>query len=147
MKTILALWHVAQRGKTATIQAFANLILTTPGVRIIHSRPTPRPVVGDIRLVVDIGGVTVGIESHGDPDIPLRPRLIDLADNFNCDVIVCATRTRGESVWAVEHLETTRGFEAIWSSTYQMAAPTQYATVNNLKAVHMFDLLRSLGRI
>ncbi|MEG4904787.1 hypothetical protein [Microcoleus sp. F10-A1] len=146
MRTILALWHVADKGKTATLREFANLLLSTyPAFIPIVPVPANIPITGDFRLVVEINGVIIAVESQGDPNTNLRGRLIDLADNFHCDIILCSTRTKGDTIDAVDNLWQTRGFQTIWTSTYQMA--TNHQLVNRAKARHLLDLLQSLSLI
>jgi hypothetical protein len=146
MKTILSIWHTADKGKSETLREFGNLLLRTyPSFRPIFPVVASVPLTGDFRLVVEIKGKIIGVESQGDPNTSLENRLIDLADNFKCDIILCSSRTRGDTVLAVDNLVATRGFQTIWTSTYQIANRTQHTLVNQLKAKHILDLLQSLG--
>lgn len=148
MKTALSIWHTGNKGKTETIREFARLLLTTfPTLTPIFPTTSIVPMTGDFRLVVRINGKIIGVESQGDPNTNLQNRLIDLVDNFNCEVILCTSRTRGNTVSAVENLHNTRGFDIIWASTYQVAGQPQQIMANNLKAKHILDLLQTLGRI
>lgn len=157
-KTILAVWHSAGRGKTATLRELARLLLqeyqiTTP---IFSSVPIPLPDRGDFRLVIRIGGLIVVVESQGDPNTGLDTRLLQLVNGLPAtpsrdsipaaDVILCSTRTGGATVRAVQAVEAL-GFEAIWTSTYQVAQEALHPMVNQLKAKHLLDLLRDLGRL
>lgn len=145
MKTIVAIWNAANRGKSQTLREFANLLLINyPGLREIDPKPKSVPLTGDFRLVVEINGIIVGIESHGDPNTDLEKRLFELADKFKCELILCSTRTKGETVYAVENLENKKGFQIIWTSTYQIANANQQNLVNQLKAKHILDLLKNL---
>lgn len=146
MKTILAIWHTSNKGKTETLREFTNLLLLSfPTYRHIFPNPAAIPARGDFRLVVEINGKIIGIESKGDPRTGLHNRLLDLADNFKCDIILCTSRTKGETVEAVDNLFLNRGFQTIWTSTYQMA--TNHQLVNQAKARHILDLLLSLRLI
>ena len=148
MKTVLSIWHTGDKGKTETLREFANLLLTTyPSFTPIFPSSASVPTTVDFRLVVQINGKIIGVESQGDPNTNLQNRLIDLADNFNCEVILCSSRTRGETVVAVDNLHHARGFDTIWTSTYQIAGRPQQITANNLKAKHILDLLQTLGRL
>jgi hypothetical protein len=148
MKTILSIWNSGNKGKTETLREFANLLLLTyPRRRIIFSADSIVPDTGDFRLVVEINGKIIGIESQGDPKTELQNRLIELADVFKCKLILCSTRTRGETVAAVDHLFDTRNFQTLWTSTYQIANARQHDLVNELKAKHLLDLLQSLSLI
>lgn len=148
MKTVLAIWHSGNKGKTESLREFANLLLTSnPSFTPIFPITALVPTTGDFRLVVQINGKIIGIESQGDPKTKLQNRLLDLVDNFKCEVILCSSRTRGETVEAVNNLHYTRGFDIIWTSTYQIAGQTQQSIANNLKAKHILDFLQTLGRI
>jgi hypothetical protein len=50
-------------------------------------------------------------------------------------------------VVAVDSLHHTRGFDTIWTSTYQVAGQSQQIIANNLKAKHILELLQTLGII
>lgn len=148
MKTVLAVWHGAGKGKSSTLREFANLLLATyPKYIAIEPIPASVPVSGDFRLVIKIKGKIIGIESKGDPSTKLKARLLELADKYKCDVIICTTRTRGSTVTAVDNLYHNRGFETIWTSTYQFAGATQQKQANKLKAKHILDLLNSFSII
>ena len=148
MKTILSIWHSGNKGKTETLREFAYLLLATyPTYRPIFPIPTTIPATGDFRLVIEINGIIIGIESQGDPNTNLQNRLIDLADNFHCEIILCSSRTRGDTVTAVDNLFNTRGFQTIWTSTYQIANTANHNLVNRLKAKHLLDLLQGLSLI
>jgi hypothetical protein len=148
MKTVLSIWHIADKGKTETLRELAKLFLTTyPDYRSILPIPTIVPDSEDFRLVIEINGKIIGIESQGDPTTNLENRLIELADTFNCEIIICSSRTRGDTISAVDNLWETRGFQTIWTSTYQIADKTLHKFVNELKAKHILDLLQGLGLI
>jgi len=148
MKTILAVCHIGDKGKTETLREFANLLLISyPSFKPIFPTIASVPTTGDFRLVIEINGKIIGIESQGDPNTNLQNRLLDLADNYQCEIILCTSRTRGDTVYAVDNLYNTRGFQTIWTSTYQIANVTQHTLVNQLKAKHILDLLQSLGLI
>jgi hypothetical protein len=148
MKTALAIWHKGDNGKTETLRESANLLLKTyPSLTPIFPTTAIVPTTGDFRLVVQINQKIIGIESQGDPNTNLQNRLLELADNFKCEVILCSTRTRGDTVVAVDSLHHTRGFDTIWTSTYQVAGQSQQIIANNLKAKHILDLLQTLGII
>lgn len=149
MKTVLAIWHSSDKGKTATLREFANLMVDTfPTLRIIFvSTNLPIPERIDFRFIFEINGRIVGIESQGDPKTNLQNRLSELADIFHCDLILCTSRTRGDTVAAVDNLFHTRAFQTIWTSTYQIADINSHNLVNRLKARHLLNLLEELGLI
>lgn len=142
-KTIVALWHTASKGKTATLREVARLLNQQAPEGII----TPFnniPNTGDFRFVIEINGIVVGIESQGDPNTNLENCLFELANEYNCSVIFCATRTRGSTVEAVDSL-LPQGFQTIWTSTYQIDGENQQNIANRTKAKHLLDLLGELN--
>jgi len=118
-----------------------------PTFRPIFPIPTIIPTTGDFRLVVEIKGKIIGIESQGDPNTKLKERLIELADTFHCEIILCSSRTKGSTVTAVDNLYSKKGFQTIWTSTYQIADSTSHNFVNQLNAKHLLDLLQELRLI
>ena len=146
MKTVLAIWHTSNKGKTETLRELANLLLTNyPACLPIFPTSKIVPESGDFRLIVQINGKIIGIESQGDPGTDLQSRLLCLSDNFKCEIIFCSSRTKGETVEAVDYLYTKRDFQTIWTSTYQIASEPQQNVANNLKAKHILDLIQTLG--
>jgi hypothetical protein len=144
MKTIIAISGAADRGKTSTLREFATVLLAAyPAYKPLFPIPATISAIDDFRLIVEINGKIVGIESQGDPNTGLRGRLQDLAVNHHCDIIMCATRTRGETVDAVDNLAYHKYFQTIWTSTYQIASSQSIA--NQAKGRHLLDLLQSLN--
>lgn len=58
----------------------------------------------DIYIILEINNHLIGIESQGDPNSRLKSSLIKFV-NEKCDIIICATRTCGETVNAVNKLK------------------------------------------
>jgi len=107
MKTVIALWGRSNIGKSSTIkQSYELLVAKYPRAEKGHEI-----FEVDIRVVLTINGVKVGIESKGDPGSRLAESL-RLFLKLGCKVIVCATRTRGQTVDAVHKLEPS--YEIFW---------------------------------
>lgn len=105
MKNIYAIYGRAEIGKTSTIREIYNLLIEKFGKKIIVETETNIfSHKGDIRVTVKINGKLIGIESQGDPDSRLKASL-DIFVKVNCDIILCATRTRGTTVDFVKQLE------------------------------------------
>ena len=146
MNTIIAVWNSGSKGKSATLRELANLIMTNyPNYKSISPRVAAPIASGDFRLVVEINGVIVGIESKGDPNTNLEERLFELVDKYNCSLIFCSTRTKGETVWAVQNIANTKGFQKIWTSTYQIEDENTHEQINKLKAKHILELTQDLN--
>ncbi|NQY26230.1 MAG: hypothetical protein HRT92_03530 [Piscirickettsiaceae bacterium] len=94
---IIALRGIANVGKSQTIKnVYESLVSKFPDAKIEHLS-----IGVDIRVVITVNGVKVGIESQGDPSSRLFSS-IKLFVEIKCNVIICATRTRGGTVDLVE---------------------------------------------
>lgn len=104
MANIYALQGRCSSGKTSTIrEVFYQLKQKYPAaiINIILQKT-------DIKVIMDIGRIKVGIESQGDPNSRLKQSLCDFVQ-LNCDVIFCAVRTSGMTVdWVNQHASTHR---------------------------------------
>jgi len=148
MKNIVAVWHSGGKGKTETLRELANLLIKTyPNIKAIYPNLIKIPAKYDFRLVVEINGIIVGIESQGDPNTQLEKRLDELAKTYKCDLIFCATRTKGKTVKAVEKVAREYSFNEIWTSTHQTSVESNYAMFNHIKAQHLLDLVQQLDII
>ena len=148
MKTIIALWNTANCGKTETLRHLARILVETFPNNFELDPPGPTiPGQGDFRLIVRTGERIVALETQGDPGYGLAEKLDELSGRFEADLIFCSTRTRGETVHAVENLARTRDFEVIWTSTYTNDDSDRHDFLNNLKADHIFDLARRANLI
>lgn len=96
---IIALRCSKDTGKTNTIKLFSQLLQEKhPNTILLDYYPeTPH----DIKFIFEIGKFKVGIESQGDPNSRLCKSLEEFVQK-KCDIIVCATRTRGQTVKFVE---------------------------------------------
>ena len=150
MKHIVAIWHSAGKGKSETVRQLANQFLTLypSAITVV---PTTIPISGDFRLVIEINIngkiITIAFESQGDPGTNIEKRLDYLASKYNCDIIFCTCRTRGETVVAIETVASKYGYDIIWSSTYQINGKTNQQIANRQKADHIIQLLKSLSII
>lgn len=143
-KTIFVVRASGGKGKTGTLRAAANHLLAS------HLNFTPVdgaasivPSEGDFRIVVGINQKIIAVESAGDPHTQLRERLEELVHKFKADIILCSSRTKGDTVDAVNAIQNNYGFETIITSTYQVSRDQQNAA-NVLKGRHIIDLLQDL---
>jgi len=108
MKRAIALKGHADSGKTYTISKVYELLKAKYPV----FKEEDFKIRVDIRVILIINGFRIGIENQGDPGSRLENSL-NLFIKKNCDVIVCSTRTRGQTVEAVEKLSKS-GYELKW---------------------------------
>ena len=98
-KTIIAVRGVANQGKSTTIKISYSLLK-----ELYPTANIKEMCVGvDITVVITVGRVKIGIESQGDPNSRLFQSLEDFV-KIGCKVILCATRSRGATVEAVNSL-------------------------------------------
>ena len=106
-KEVIGLWGKGNVGKSQTIKKAYEILKSR------HKTATEEYLIDgvDVRVVLTINGLKIGIESQGDPSSRLEKSLL-LFMKVKCTVIVCATRTRGQTVSAVESLQP--DYDVIW---------------------------------
>jgi len=105
--TIIVVKGVANVGKTQTIKNVYELLIKK------YNNATKDHIIisADMRIVITINGIKIGIESQGDPSSRLFES-IKLFVKIECDIIICATRTRGATVNIVNAQEPK--YSVIW---------------------------------
>ncbi|TXD82134.1 hypothetical protein ESY86_15825 [Subsaximicrobium wynnwilliamsii] len=143
MKTIIAIKNSGNKGKTEIARKLANLLVE------VHSDfkpiyPIPFNILKetDFSIVLKIDEKIVGIESQGDPGTNLKTRLETLILEYNCDLIICTCRSRGETVRSISAIANLHKFQTIWDSTYE--SKICHEEINKLKAEHLYDLMKKL---
>lgn len=146
MNTIIAIWHSGGKGKSGTILALANLLLSQyPNHNVIHASKDVNHLSADFSLIIEINGKTIALESLGDPNTGLEKRLDEIVKKHNPNLIICSSRTRGETVWAINNIAKKYSYDKIWTSTYQVTHSHKLA--NSLKGQHLLDLILKLGLV
>jgi len=100
MKKVIALWGAANTGKTTTLKLVHKKLLKLS----IDTLPKYSKNNSDIREIFIINGMKVGIETQGDPNSRLAESL-KIFQKQGCELIICATRTRGKTVELVNKLK------------------------------------------
>jgi hypothetical protein len=137
MKKVIVLWGTANIGKTITLKkVHKQLLKLSTNTLPEHSRNNI-----DIREILIINGMKVGIETQGDPNSRLAESL-KLFKKQGCVLIICATRTRGQTVELVNELEpkysvSWRGQSAVSSTEWQKQSNSAIAKliVNEAKSI------------
>lgn len=93
MKKIIAVGGVANAGKTTTLKLVKEELLLRPGAVVVKDFVNK----SDIKIIIRIGGLLIGIESNGDPTSRVREEELKSFIEAGCDVIICATRTSGNT--------------------------------------------------
>lgn len=136
-KTIIAIRGHANNGKSATIRNITTLLEILPGATIqrliIHT---------DIKVIISIGKIVIGIESQGDPGSRLEESVNDFAANYKCNIIICATRTKGETIEIVENVADNYDYRIIWVTNHRSIA--QQEELNQLSAEQLVELVKQI---
>ncbi|MEO8771589.1 MAG: hypothetical protein ABI402_15955 [Ferruginibacter sp.] len=117
-KTIIGIYGRGKEGKSTTIKKVVELILTNYPNAVASVNPVDYSA--DILLTIHIGTVKIGFESQGDPNSRMiyADTVENLAKIDNCDIIVCATRTEGETVKKVDYVADIYGYDTVWLSSF-----------------------------
>lgn len=145
-KTIFALWGHAGQGKSSTVKEIAQLILQ----HYLQAMKSPDPSdfsVTDVKLTITIGDIRIGIEGRGDPKSRLFASLKEFSKD-GCQIIICSTRTSGETVRAVSNLHDSHGYDIIWTTNYR-SNEKDHDVLNQFAANHIFGLVQEVinGRL
>lgn len=146
-RTILTIYGSQGKGKSDTIKRAAQLLInqnSNAKTFIKHNFEY------DILLTVQIGSIRIGFESQGDPKSRMitKDTLRQLADNKlnpkigNCDIIVCASRTRGETVWKIDEIADEYDFHTLWISSFT-SPKLNHEVLNDIAAQNIVTIINS----
>lgn len=114
---ILICTNNANTGKTTAL--WHVYCLLKQKYKVVHPECPPiDDAPTDVRVVFDVGGKRVGIETMGD-NIKAddhRKSIWGLAQELNCDVVITASRMRNETRCNVEEFIDEFGYDAVWMS-------------------------------
>lgn len=123
MKKAIALKGKSKIGKSQTIRTVDELLrVKYPGAIVEHEYRTRV----EVRVVLSINGVKIGIETIGEK-IKRINESFDLFVNLGCEVIICATRTTGKTVTAVNALP---AYEVVWLEQRAQSNPVEQVLGN-----------------
>ena len=120
MKTIIEIWGGAKTGKSQGIKAAA---LSYPFVSLIH--PWGKDEYGEYwydnyiighYTTEDGRDVIVGLENQGDPD-SCQEEWIEACIHEECEIIVCACRSRGDTRKFVRETAAKKGYQLVEITT------------------------------
>lgn len=120
MKTIICIFGWAQRGKTSSIKSLASLY----GIK---------PDTYDFCGSTIFSGKRIGFASMGDPGSCQKDSIEKLMKE-ECDAIVCASRTKGQTTKDVMSLAQQYGYTLIWTSNYSIAAEVYNMNTSNVNS-------------
>jgi UDP-glucose 6-dehydrogenase len=140
MKKVFAVRGKGNSGKTTSIlMAYKKILKKYSGAKIIFYKE----YLKEITAVIDIGGIVIGFETQGDPNSRLNASLKLFLNKHECDIIICATRSYGQTVKYVEDVEK-YGYEITWiikeqdieSKIYEGNNSTANTIVKNIEIMH-----------
>jgi len=108
MKSIITVFGWAEMGKTSALKYLAQEF---------GKEFTDKP--WDICHIIDYKDHLIGIASAGDPGSSQKAN-IDKMIESGCEVIVCASRTRGRTTDNVLIAAREKGYRLIWTSHYSI---------------------------
>jgi hypothetical protein len=112
VKNAFSLRGTSNTGKSQTIRTVVELLTEKfPDATSEHNHTTKV----DVRVLLTINRLKIGIESRGDR----LSKSLELFVKAGCDVIICATRTKGKTKDAVDALQF-QGFDV-----YRLEQPTR----------------------
>lgn len=125
-KLVIANSHFGNHGKTSSVkEVFNQLSAKYPqNVQILING-------GDIKAIVEVAGILVGIESQGDPGSRM-PQSMDDFVAAGCDIIVTSCRTRGETYDKINIDLNNQGYDIIWTSNDKYYDSNNLMIINNL---------------
>ena len=134
MKTIICLSGKSEIGKTSSIRAIWKRLND-------EKQPPLHQSADDICAVVPFCNQTIGIASQGDPCSEQEKWLEELV-TLGCEIIVCASRTKGRTVSAVETAAKRGKYVTIWFSPFYSADSVNTNVLNTLTVDAVIELIR-----
>ena len=118
-KTIICLYAPANCGKTNTIRSI---------FRKLGGNKNVLNGAHDFVADVNYGHKRIGFASQGDPGSNQRTHIEQLAQN-KCDIIVTASRTKGDTVDVIYEIANKYGYTVVWISPFYFN-DANYGTVD-----------------
>ncbi len=106
MKKIIALYRRAETGKTSTLNLLIELLDKNKKVEEIR-------LTEDRRVSISYGNKKIAVTTWGDNGFELKEN-IKYFENEDCDILVTATRTRGETTEILNDYAKEINTEIIW---------------------------------
>jgi hypothetical protein len=141
MKTLIAVSGVGNRGKTTSINKAYKLLSQEYKVAVLQEKINHIGSRGgkDIAVILNINNVKIGITSIGDTPTALLP-LLNTFTNEGCKIIICATRSDGGTVNAVNTFS--KKYEIQWIEKSGVQDETKQEEDNKKTAKMIFELIK-----
>ena len=123
-------------GKTSSLKKVIGELLDNKATEIPGTREGDHNNKdADERVILDYKGILIGIETQGDPGSRLFSSLKDFVEK-ECEIIVCARRTSGNTYEEVMNLKKQHGYEIIWYSNPYVESIEEGELPDKVKAVY-----------
>lgn len=163
-KTIIAVYETAGKGKSSSIKKVCELLLAHfPSAHLAHAfhpaPPHPFTYNWDICVIIDINGIKIGIESMGDPksrmleekpvilenktEHPTGNGTIEKLALYNCDIILCCTRTKRDTVAKVWQVAGLYQYNVLWKSSNN-SSTLNHKVLNHFLAEEIINIIKAI---
>lgn len=120
---IIALWGKESRGKTHTLNLVATLLKFNRDAAIIKGE-IPANLSNDSIYIVEYHNKKIGIVTYGDDGKALSKAFFDIEND--CDLYICATRTKDSSV----EFARKEFYNILWVEKWSIT--TEHCELNNI---------------
>ena len=120
---IIALWGKGSRGKTHTLNLVATLLKFNRDAAIIKGE-IPADLSNDSIYIVEYHNKKIGIVTYGDDGKTLSKAFCDIEND--CDLYICATRTKDSSV----EFARKEFYNILWIEKWSIT--TEHCELNNI---------------
>lgn len=138
-KTIIAIWGVSKSGKSSVLKKTINILKENATDFVILIDGT------DKKAIIKFGKIIIGIETQGDPGGRQENSLKEFVDKYECDIILCASRTYGSTVYSIDTYKD--AYRILWTTNIVENVNTtedKIKKLNNLKAKQLVELVDSI---
>lgn len=136
---IIGLWGKGSRGKTHTLNLVATLLKLNRGATIIQGQ-IPIDLSKDSKYIIEYHNKKIGIVTCGDDGKTLSKAFEDIEND--CDLYICATRTKDSSVKFVRK----NFYKILWVEKWGIT--TEHCELNNIKKLQQkSNELQAMGII
>ena len=139
-KVIICMYGRSNEGKTKTIIKFFELLKKKYNIENLEIKNIDSDIFGSL----EIDNIRIGINSQGDPNSEsiINKKTKELAEK-SCEIIVCSSRTKGNTVWDIDKVADGFDFHTIWISSYY-SPQLDYEVLNSIAADSLLQVFDSV---
>lgn len=133
--SIIALKGKGNCGKSKTLIRVLSMLENQPGGKVIEKEKIGD---SDMSAIILVGGTKIGITTAGDPGDYLEIK-IEVFIKVECQIIICACRTRQSTRDVIRKYETSHNVHLI-SQDYDDLSEAGQLRIQEMKAAEILDL-------